>query len=33
MIDEIRSQYKRVSIRGSLLFFVIKDLAAIDPMY
>ena len=33
IIEETRSQYKPVSIRGSLLFFVIKDLAGIDPMY
>lgn len=28
-----RNQYKRVSIRGSILYFVITDLAIIDPMY
>ncbi len=33
VIEETRSQYRKVSVRGSLLFFVIKDLAGIDPMY
>lgn len=33
VIDETRNQYKSVSIRGSILFFVIKDLAIVDPMY
>ena len=32
-IDTVRNQYKDVSIRGSILYFVIKDLALIDPMY
>jgi dynein heavy chain, axonemal len=32
-IEETRNQYKEVSIRGSILYFVIKDLALIDPMY
>lgn len=32
-IDQIRNQYRNVSIRGSILFFVIKDLSIIDPMY
>lgn len=33
VIDETRNSYRSVSIRGSILFFVIKDLAIIDPMY
>jgi dynein heavy chain len=32
-INETRNLYKRVSIRGSILYFVIADLAGIDPMY
>lgn len=32
-IMETRNQYKEVSIRGSILYFVITDLAIIDPMY
>ena len=32
-IELTRSLYKSVSIRGSILFFVIKDLGLIDPMY
>lgn len=32
-IKETRNQYKEVSIRGSILYFVITDLAMIDPMY
>jgi len=32
-IEEIRNSYRSVSIRGSILFFVIKDLSLIDPMY
>ena len=32
-IEKARNQYKDVSIRGSVLYFVIKDLALIDPMY
>jgi dynein heavy chain len=33
VIEQTRNQYKSVSIRGSILFFVIKDLSIIDPMY
>lgn len=33
VIEQTRNQYKNVSIRGSILFFVIKDLSIIDPMY
>jgi dynein heavy chain len=33
VIESTRNQYKSVSIRGSILFFVIKDLSIIDPMY
>ena len=32
-IIETRNQYRPVSIRGSILYFVITDLAMIDPMY
>ena len=33
MIDENRENYRPVAIRGSVLYFVIADLALIDPMY
>ena len=33
MIEIKRSNYREVSKRGSILFFVIKDLSLIDPMY
>jgi dynein heavy chain, axonemal len=32
-ISEIREQYSTVATRGSILFFIIKDLALIDNMY
>ena len=32
-INNTRLQYKSVAIRGSILYFVIADLAGIDPMY
>lgn len=32
-ITETRNQYLSVATRGSVLYFVITDLAAIDPMY
>jgi dynein heavy chain, axonemal len=32
-INATRNSYKAVSIRGSLLYFVISDLAHVDPMY
>lgn len=32
-INETRFAYKEVSARGSILYFVISDLALIDPMY
>eukprot|EP00891_Asterochloris_glomerata_P001497 jgi/Astpho2/1497/e_gw1.00026.129.1_t len=32
-IDAARSRYRTVPVRGSILYFVIADLAAIDPMY
>jgi len=32
-INETRSTYTPVAIRGSILYFVISDLANIDPMY
>jgi len=32
-INDTRNLYKNVSIRGSILYFVIADLAGIDPMY
>jgi dynein heavy chain len=33
MIDENRENYRIVSRRGSVLYFVVSDLANIDPMY
>jgi dynein heavy chain len=32
-INETRNSYKDVSVRGSILYFVIADLAGVDPMY
>lgn len=32
-IDETRLLYKPVSVRGAILYFVIKDLNLVDPMY
>jgi len=32
-INATRNAYKEVSIRGSILYFVISDLAQVDPMY
>lgn len=32
-INETRNLYQVVAIRGSILYFVIADLAGIDPMY
>jgi len=32
-INEAREEYRTVATRGSLLYFVIADLATIDPMY
>jgi dynein heavy chain, axonemal len=32
-INNTRNQYRSVAVRGSILFFVIADLAGIDPMY
>ena len=32
-IDETRNGYKPVAVHSSILFFVISDLANIDPMY
>lgn len=32
-INATRDAYRAVSLRGSVLYFVIKDLALIDPMY
>lgn len=32
-IDENRENYRMVARRGSVLYFVIADLANIDPMY
>ena len=32
-INETRNQYWSVAIRGAILYFVIADLAGIDPMY
>jgi dynein heavy chain len=33
MINENRELYRSVARRGSVLYFVIADLALIDPMY
>ncbi len=32
-INETRKMYNKVSVRGSILYFVIADLSGIDPMY
>eukprot|EP00002_Diphylleia_rotans_P006932 TRINITY_DN1638_c0_g1_i1.p1 TRINITY_DN1638_c0_g1~~TRINITY_DN1638_c0_g1_i1.p1 ORF type:complete len:4126 (-),score=976.49 TRINITY_DN1638_c0_g1_i1:597-12974(-) len=32
-IDQTRSQYEPVAVRGAILFFCVADLASIDPMY
>jgi dynein heavy chain len=32
-IEEVRGKYFPVAVRGSILYFVIADLALIDPMY
>jgi dynein heavy chain len=32
-INDTRDMYRKVAIRGSILYFVIADLAKIDPMY
>lgn len=32
-INQTRNQYRTVAIRGSILYFVIADMAGIDPMY
>jgi len=32
-INATRNSYRDVSIRGSILYFVISDLSQIDPMY
>jgi len=32
-INDTRNMYTNVAIRGSILYFVIADLAGIDPMY
>jgi len=32
-INETRSAYIPVAVRGSILYFVVSDLAGIDPMY
>ena len=32
-IEKKRNQYRRISIRGSILFFVIASLQSIDSMY
>lgn len=32
-INKTRNHYRSVAIRGSILYFVIADLAGIDPMY
>ena len=32
-INVTRNSYREVSVRGSILYFVISDLAMVDPMY
>lgn len=32
-INETRNLYLNVALRGSIIYFVIADLAGIDPMY
>ena len=32
-INEARESYKPVAVRGAILYFVVADLASIDPMY
>ncbi|KAG2381746.1 hypothetical protein C9374_006130 [Naegleria lovaniensis] len=32
-IDQAREKYRNVAVRGSILYFVLADLANIDPMY
>jgi len=32
-INETRNLYTSVAIRGSIIYFVIADMAKIDPMY
>lgn len=33
MVQVKREQYRSLSIRGSILYFVVASLASIDPMY
>lgn len=32
-MSEKREQYREVSVRGSVLYFVIASLSSVDPMY
>jgi dynein heavy chain len=32
-VSEKREQYREVSVRGSVLYFVIASLSSVDPMY
>jgi len=32
-IDETRQQYRSIAVRGSIIYFIIADLALVDPMY
>ena len=32
-VQKKREQYRKVSVRGSILYFVIASLSSIDPMY
>ena len=32
-IDATRNSYTSIALRGSIMYFVIDDLARIDPMY
>jgi len=33
IVNETREKYRIVAIRGSILYFVVSQLAGIDPMY
>ena len=32
-ITELRNKYKPMSVRGSIIYFVIADFSVVDPMY
>jgi len=33
IIDDNRESYRGIATRGSVLYFVVSDLASVDPMY